>query len=418
MDTLKRRSGGKTATKNLLEDAQSIDAIANSPTTVDSPVDSKMPSPAIQSKTKSIKHRALGLRAISDAITGNEKTATKDKETEKEVGDNGSSITKEISIMSPSRTDSSNQSINSTGKSMSIDEKKPQPAKHVPFPTAEKQSKRKHKHDTSAYLRGLEKKSPAEQIAGSDYSGWMKKKSRKLGKWHARLFVLRGCRLSYYYTEDDSEEKGLIDIAFHRVLPAHKDLLTGFHATLTGAGSSPVSPSNASLQTAAQLDSKDTEKDSSDSGIFIFKLVPPRPGLSKAVNFTEPKVHFFAVSSVQEGRKWMAALMKATIERDERKLISSTYKDKTMSLGRARELRVRPKEFLVTTNENGEIVSGEALGIRPVAEEEEEQHQHKDETAASQAMKEGAEVKDDKSDGWSLVNSSVDGKTAEVMVAT
>jgi hypothetical protein len=30
--------------------------------------------------------------------------------------------------------------------------------------------------------------------------------------WKPRLFVLRGRRLSYYYSEDDTEERGLIDI--------------------------------------------------------------------------------------------------------------------------------------------------------------------------------------------------------------
>jgi SAM domain (Sterile alpha motif)/PH domain len=405
--SIKRLSGGKNASTTLvMDDAKSIDAIANSPTTIDSPVDPNY-SPVSTTKPKPIKQRILGLRHISDAVTGHEKSAAKQK------GELFTATAKEP-ITTPARTDSSNQSITSTGPSGSIDEKKPQPAKYIPFPALDKASKRKHKHETSAYLRGLEKKSPSEQIAGSDYSGWMKKKSRKLGKWHSRLFVLRGCRLSYYYTEDDMEEKGLIDIAFHRVLPANKDLLTGFHATLTGAGSSPVSPSNATLQTAAQIDLQGIDKDDgtySESGIFIFKLVPPRPGVSKAVNFTEPKVHFFAVSSVQEGRKWMAALMKATIERDERKLISSTYKEKTISLGRARELRVRPQEFQPTVNEEGEIVDSKTTDIKLLKEGEDDvENNGKTEVTAK-------DDKDDQSEGWSLVNGSVDGKATEAGLA-
>jgi hypothetical protein len=38
-------------------------------------------------------------------------------------------------------------------------------------------AKKKSKKETSAYTRGLEKKSPQEQMVGADYSGWMKKKS-------------------------------------------------------------------------------------------------------------------------------------------------------------------------------------------------------------------------------------------------
>lgn len=406
---MKRLSGVRPSSK-IIDDAQSIDAIANSPTTIDSPMDhfDQTPSPTIQPKRKSTRSRILGLRAISDAVTGQEKAVAKDELT--------SPINKDI-IASPSRTDSSNQSIVSTGKSVSIEEKKIKATKYNPFPTVDKQAKRKHKHETSAYLRGLEKKCPSEQIAGSDYSGWMKKKSRKLGKWHSRLFVLRGCRLSYYYTEDDTEEKGLIDIAFHRVLPANKDLLTGFHATLTGAGSSPVSPQNASIQTAAAVD---IDNDAiggnpiTESGIFIFKLVPPRQGMAKAVSFTEPKVHFFAVGSVQEGRKWMAALMKATIERDERKLVSSTYKEKTMSLSRARDMRVRPMEFLATPGEEEERAEGDTPSIKAVAEEDEDLVKDATVGASKDVVQSTTETKDVHGDGWSLVTSSVDGETMEV----
>ena len=54
----------------------------------------------------------------------------------------------------------------------------------------------------------------------------------------------------------------------------------------------------------------------------------------------------------------MAALMKATIERDEAKGIVSTYREKTISLSRAKELRVRPQEFAATESE------GDGLGIK------------------------------------------------------
>jgi hypothetical protein len=372
------------------------------------------------------KKRISGLRAISDAVTGGEKQ--KALTVQNPTQDSGD-YRRDAFLQSPTKTDSSAQSV-ASGTQGSLDDKAAiQPAnglvpvKHERMVSNEGSKKKKGKHETSAYIRGLEKKSPAEQIAGSDYSGWMRKKSKKLGKWHSRLFVLRGRRLSYYYTEDDTEEKGLIDISFHRVLPANKDLLTGFHAAVTGAGSSPVGADGNhghSLQTAAQADmdvwraQMSSMVAATDHSIFIFKLVPPRPGMSKTatVNFTQPKVHFFAVSSLQEGRNWMAALMKATIERDELKLVSSTYKEKTISLIRARELRVRPKEFL---NE-GEVVDG-ADKIKELPEEEKEVTQPElpnekefggdgSSSRTGTAGRDGTEslVKEESADGWSLVN--------------
>jgi hypothetical protein len=68
--------------------------------------------------------------------------------------------------------------------------------------------RKKSKKETSAYTRGLEKKTPQEQMKGADYSGWMKKKSSNLmATWKPRLFILKGRRLSYYYSENDTEER-------------------------------------------------------------------------------------------------------------------------------------------------------------------------------------------------------------------
>jgi hypothetical protein len=178
----------------------------------------------------------------------------------------------------------------------------------------------------------------------------MKKKSTNLmTTWKSRLFVLKGRRLSYYYSDNDLQEKGLIDISFHRVLPADNDRLTGLHATLTGATNSPTSPNNqtetiASKQAAAEPEST-LSKGAGDS-MFIFKLVPPRAGLSRAVTFTKPTVHYFAVPNVKQGRLWMAALMKATIDRDDTKPITTTYQQKTISLARARQMRHRPPALM------------------------------------------------------------------------
>ena len=212
-------------------------------------------------------------------------------------------------------------------------------------------TRRKSKKQTSAYLRGLMTISPQEQMTGCDYSGWMKKKSPSLmTTWKPRLFVLRGRRLSYYYTENDTEEKGLIDISSHRVLPADNEKITGLHATFTGAKSSPTSPSNAQTPTinsteAASQPTSILQKASVDS-TFIFKLVPPRTGLSRAVSFTKPTVHYFAVDNIMQGRLWMAALMKATIDRDESEPIISTYQQKTISLAKAKAQRHRPPALM------------------------------------------------------------------------
>lgn len=204
---------------------------------------------------------------------------------------------------------------------------------------------RKTKKETSAYTRGLAQVGPAEQMADADYSGWMKKKSGSLmTTWKPRLFVLKGRRLSYYYSETDTEEKGLIDISFHNVMVAHNEKLTGIHAAMTGASGPLVSPINSTF-TSAQ---KDLEKNpptpgTDDEGLFIFKLVPPKSG--RGVTFTKPTVHYFAVNSRQEGRLWMAALMKAVIDREQDGVVTTTYNQKTISLAKARARKERPKAF-------------------------------------------------------------------------
>lgn len=216
-------------------------------------------------------------------------------------------------------------------------------------PMASRRPRTKSKKMTSAYTRGLEHKTPAEQMQNCDYSGWMKKKSGSLmTTWKTRLFILRGRRLSYYYSDNDTEEKGLIDISFHRVLPAHNETLTGLHATVTGAvglqGGSPLPTSAGTTPTLAEQDLKEhpPKQGEEDDGLFIFKLVPPKAGLSKGVNFTKPTVHYFAVNSRQEGRLWMAALMKATIDRDDDATVTTTYNQKTISLAKARARNERP----------------------------------------------------------------------------
>lgn len=380
-----------TVTKLEYGEAASIDAIASSPNIPNSETSSfgrASPSPALQSQNSVFgkKSRATGLRAISDAVTGTEKA------TAASSSDKIPSPVAESPMTSPIRTGSSTPS--GTSKSFEFDPADMSKSMTgssnsgaTPLPAAP--TRRKTKKDTSAYLRGLETKTPQEQMAGCDYSGWMKKKSSNLmTTWKTRLFVLRGRRLSYYYSESDKEEKGLIDISAHRVLPANTERLTGLHATITGATSSPSSPQNSSLSTTAATDAAaehDKMGDMGDAtGMFIFKLVPPRSGLSKAVNFTKPTVHYFAVDNVQQGRLWMAALMKATIDRDETQSTVSTYQQKTISLAKAQQMRQRPPALMDT------IAGSEEKG----AEDED---------------KEG----DEKADGQGLAISGLNGDTPE-----
>ncbi|RYO33658.1 hypothetical protein AA0111_g3825 [Alternaria arborescens] len=339
-----------TVTK-LAYDSHSIDAIANSPNIAGSETSSTgraSPSPATApSHTRSFfsskkSSQSRGLRAISDAITGGEKANLSS-------ADVTASQHKDSPMQSPSRTGSSTPSGTSLSKSFEL-EKADANRRFTAGSTTSKEGKKKaKKHGTSAYLKGRQQITPQQAMENCDYSGWMKKKSSSLmTTWKTRLFVLRGRRLAYYYTENDTEEKGLIDISSHRVLPANNERMTGLHASLTGAASSPTSPQNATIQTTASADSAKgipgLEEDV--SGMFIFKLVPPRAGLQKGVQFTKPIVHYFAVDSLAVGRLWMAALMKATIDRDEALPFTTTYQQKTISLEKARAMRQRPPNLM------------------------------------------------------------------------
>lgn len=293
--------------------------------------------------------RGGGFRAISDAVTGKERARNGDQQL----------VSPTDSNRSPSRTGSSTPS---GGPSFDLDSSNT--SKSTVISQAARSNRKKGKKETSAYTRGLQQITPKEAMENCDYSGWMKKKSMNImTTWKPRLFILKGRRLSYYYSENDTEEKGLIDISFHRVLPADNDRLTGLHATITGAISGPNSPQGAQTPTTADTDAAaeaekglKTEADS----MFIFKLVPPRAGLSRAVTFTKPAVHYFAVPNIAVGRLWMAALMKATIDRDDTTPITTTYQQKTISLAKARAMRHRPPALMGLEEEEG------GLGIKGV----------------------------------------------------
>ncbi|KAI9790031.1 MAG: polar growth protein, partial [Piccolia ochrophora] len=298
----------------------------------------------LQTSRPNSRPQSSGVRAISEGVTPSEKSDLQSSQ------DQNLSSTRDSPVLSPTPTGSSTPSVSKSFDTDSADHTKPSSTTSLSTPTSAT-TKRKTKRDTSAYTRGLEMKTPKEQMINCDYSGWMKKKNSNLmTTWKPRLFVLRGRRLSYYYSENDDEEKGLIDISSHRVLPAHTDRITGLHATLTGVTNSPTSPQHAQMPTIAATDaakepSPSSQKASADS-TFIFKLVPPRAGLSRAVNFTKPTVHYFAVDNVKQGRLWMAALMKATIDRDDSKPMATTYQQKTISLAKARQQRHRPPALM------------------------------------------------------------------------
>ncbi|KAK6522571.1 hypothetical protein TWF281_002010 [Arthrobotrys megalospora] len=199
---------------------------------------------------------------------------------------------------------------------------------------------------TSAYLEGLKEVKPLDAAKEADFSGWMKKRgsSAVVASWKTRFFVLKGRRLSYFYSMDDTKERGLIDITSHRVLPAADDRFVSLHASVAAITSSPSHASSANPgngQSGPNLPPTPPSK----GGWFTFKLVPPQPGAAKGVMFTPPKLHYFATDSKQIGREWMAAFMKATIDRDETAPVISTFSANTISLAKARAMRARPPGF-------------------------------------------------------------------------
>jgi hypothetical protein len=221
----------------------------------------------------------------------------------------------------------------------------------------------KMKQETSAYTRGLLNVSPAEARKTCDYSGWMKKKSSSLiTMWKPRLFILRGRRLSYYYSEEDTMERGIIDISGHKVLVANSDALVTIHAQVTGATSSPVPgyPSQSTTVKASEIAAIPKRTSGGTNSPFYFKLVPPKAGISRAVQFTRPTIHIFQVDSLSEGRKWMGEMMKATIEHDMGGF-ESTNKQKTISLAKARARKERPPALKEKDEENQENVMPEKV---------------------------------------------------------
>ncbi|KIW28548.1 uncharacterized protein PV07_08202 [Cladophialophora immunda] len=284
--------------------------------------------------TSSIKARKLlGIRAASEAVTGNEKEAA-----------SSSNITSDPLRESPTASPSGSQTPSATSRSFEMDNTDTSskgtteqlgPLLHTKTPV---RTNPKTKRQTSAYTRGLLQISPAEARKHCDHHGWMKKRSSGIvSQWKPRLFILRGRRLSYYYSENDTEEKGIIDISGHKVLVTTADPITSLQATITGTKSTPsISAPGSSTET-----SPNATRNTSGGSPFYFKLVPPKAGTSRAVQFTKPTIHVFQVENINAGRKWMAEILKATIEHDLANF-ETTNRQKTISLAKARARKERP----------------------------------------------------------------------------
>ena len=298
-------------------------------------------SPPISGHTVDKARKVMGLRAISDAVTGNERALASP------IGAAGLSE-------SPVDSPTGSNTPSATSRSFDIDNadtssKGTEPMASTPAAKELSRPRLKTKKQTSAYTQGLVKVGPVDSRKTADYAGWMKKKSAGiLTTWKPRLFILHGRRLSYYYSEKDTEERGVIDISGHKVLVANSEPVTTLHATITGAASS--SPQAAGTASSAETSPAATRSPnpntssnttSMHSGPFYFKLVPPKAGFSRAVQFTRPTIHYFQVDGIIEGRKWMGEMMKATIEHD-LSTFETTNKQKTISLAKARARRERP----------------------------------------------------------------------------
>lgn len=159
---------------------------------------------------------------------------------------------------------------------------------------------RRPKWRPNAVSENLENVTAPDAAKDADFSGWLKKRGERSYNWKPRYFVLKGTRLAYFFTDRDASEKNIIDINSHKVLPVDDILFMG--------------PNR-----------------------HIFKLVPPAPGASRALNFTPPKTHYFCAETKEQMRQWVAILTKATIGRDWSTPVISSCTTKTISLKAAQE---------------------------------------------------------------------------------
>ena len=300
--------------------------------------------------------KLMGLRAASEAVTNTEKATA-----------SSSNITNDTLEESPVASPDGSHTPSITGQSVEVDNtdtssKGTEHPGSVLGQGSSQKARPKTKHQTSAYAKGLLKLTPEQARKECDYHGWMKKKSSSIvTTFKPRLFILRGRRLSYYYSENDTEERGIIDISAHKVLVANSDPMATIHAAITNAKATPaVDIAGDTSPTIAKMPTPNLS--SSSSKPFYFKLVPPKAGTSRAVQFTKPTIHYFQVDSKEEGRKWMGEIMKATIEHDIVGGFETTNKQKTISLLKAQRRKERPpalKEAVIKEDEIDAVVVGE-----------------------------------------------------------
>ena len=145
------------------------------------------------------------------------------------------------------------------------------------------------------------------------------------------------------------KEKGVIDIT------AHKCVTT---ASAASVSTSPINSPTSGPSRKISLKS---------SNKFVFKVVPPAPGTSRAVTFTPQKVHIFGAENEVDFRGWVEAFMKANIALDTNGshpsraelIIAPVISSSTVpliSLERAKEMKSRPPALDLTESNKGSPV--------------------------------------------------------------
>ncbi|TYJ58064.1 hypothetical protein B9479_001159 [Cryptococcus floricola] len=135
--------------------------------------------------------------------------------------------------------------------------------------------------------------SALQKIGNPDYSGYMKKKGERYGGWKSRYVVLKGPTLYVLKSEHADSLKDKINLHNHRVVADA----------------------------------------SAPSGSYGLRLAPNTSG--------EP-AHFFSANEQTTVRGWMKALLKATIERDYTKPVTSSCNIPTIPLAEAQAMAPRP----------------------------------------------------------------------------
>jgi len=131
---------------------------------------------------------------------------------------------------------------------------------------------------------------------------------------------------------------------------------------MSGKSTPPVKSGGSSAETSPNV-----SRAPSGGAPFYFKLVPPKAGSSRAVQFTKPTVHVFQVDNITEGRKWMAEILKATIEHDLTSF-ETTNRQKTISLAKARARKERPPALMESEDISGITEIAEVPELAELAE--------------------------------------------------